>query len=254
VIVLKGPSSSGKSTILKLILGDLTASNGSVQISSVTDNTTSITATKTNVTAHPTKPGICPVPILLDSQKPTYEMSRSIGDCVEGIYRLRGVHRDDASLSTLVSELFEMVGLEKYHPSIGSLTPAHLTTSERFRLELVFASLKSMSMGISEVGTDAEGSIPDPRFPAPILCIDEWLDRETSTVIQPIGEALIQLAKRWGSVIIVVTHKPERFAKLLQDNDDNTMIVQLRRGKIIQGGEHIVHSVRWNEEVKKKPK
>jgi ABC-type thiamine transport system ATPase subunit len=243
VIVLQGPSSSGKSTILKLILGDLTASSGSVQISSFTDeNNTTTRATHTN-------PAICPVPILLDHQKPTYEETfQSIRDCLEDIYRPLLVHKDDEKrMTTLVSELLEIVGLDR-NRSILSLTPAQLTTSERFRLEIVFASLKSMlQMGIpnphSIVAKDGSCCIPTTStkqrltlFPAPILCIDEWFDQETSKIIQPIGEALKQLATRWGAVIIVVTHKPERFAKLLRD--DNTMIVQLRRGRRIQGDVH----------------
>ena len=50
--------------------------------------------------------------------------------------------------------------------------------------------------------------------PAPLLLLDEWLDKETSGVIQSVQDALVRLVDATGAVVISITHKPERWRRI----------------------------------------
>jgi ABC-type lipoprotein export system ATPase subunit len=47
---------------------------------------------------------------------------------------------------------------------------------------------------------------------SPLLLLDEWMDKETSVVVQKVELSLLRLAEQ-GAIILCVTHKPEMFAK-----------------------------------------
>ena len=64
-------------------------------------------------------------------------------------------------------------------------------------------------------------------FTAPILLLDEWLDKETSTVIQTVQASLQRLVNATGAVVICVTHVPDRFETA------NCRRIQLQSGRLL---------------------
>lgn len=47
---------------------------------------------------------------------------------------------------------------------------------------------------------------------SPLLLLDEWMDKETSVVVQKVERSLLRLAEQ-GAIILCVTHRPEMFSK-----------------------------------------
>jgi ABC-type lipoprotein export system ATPase subunit len=47
----------------------------------------------------------------------------------------------------------------------------------------------------------------------PLLLLDEWMDQETSLVVQRVEQSILRLTEQ-GAVVFCVTHKPDLFAKL----------------------------------------
>ena len=64
---------------------------------------------------------------------------------------------------------------------------------------------------------------------APLLLLDEWMDKETSAVVRKVEESLVQMAEQ-GAIIFCVTHKPELFAKSHRK-------ITLCRGEILSSDE-----------------
>ena len=121
-------------------------------------------------------------------------------------------------------------------------TPLQLSPSQSYRLALVTACLQSSmaNLNLSTVFVDGDGNadvdvdidtffpttvvVDDDtattdgterrtiRLPAPILLLDEWMDTETTEIVQTVQRGLEQLA-RTGAVIVSVTHKAGRWKK-----------------------------------------
>lgn len=47
--------------------------------------------------------------------------------------------------------------------------------------------------------------------PAPTILLDEWLDKETPTVVRAVQRALQRLVQRTGAIVVCATHVSERF-------------------------------------------
>jgi energy-coupling factor transporter ATP-binding protein EcfA2 len=110
-------------------------------------------------------------------------------------------------------------------------TTLQLSSSQSYRLALVTACLQSSMANLSAVldscadvdidilfpMTDAidttERQLRTVSVPAPILLLDEWMDTETTEIIQTVQRGLEQLAGNSGAVIVSATHKAERWKK-----------------------------------------
>jgi ABC-type cobalamin transport system ATPase subunit len=100
-----------------------------------------------------------------------------------------------------------------------------LSPSETYRCRLAEACLQSMLHSINTTSPPQKETL---LFPAPILLLDEWMDTETSTVVQNVQPSLQQLVER-GAVIISVTHKPH----LYQTTNERISRITLSRGAIL---------------------
>ena len=119
---------------------------------------------------------------------------------------------------TVAFDLMQRVGLMGHVGNGITTTPAQLSPSEQYRLELVKASLESMQLRGSCVdrsnvngNTTGDTTTALDLLPAPILLLDEWLDRETSVVVRAVQDAIECLCHETGAVVISVTHAPERW-------------------------------------------
>jgi energy-coupling factor transporter ATP-binding protein EcfA2 len=93
-------------------------------------------------------------------------------------------------------------------------TPAQLIPSEQYKLVLVRAAFYSIFGGANRTNHENhsdEGTECSVFLPGPILLLDEYLDRETSTIVQPIQTALTSMCDYMGAICIVSTHYPQRF-------------------------------------------
>ncbi|KAL7568451.1 hypothetical protein ACA910_012163 [Epithemia clementina (nom. ined.)] len=78
------------------------------------------------------------------------------------------------------------------------------------------------------------------HVPAPFLLLDEWLDRETSVVIQSVQQSLQALIQETGAIVVVVTHYPERWKHAVvpgtatkTTSETTTRRIILSRGKVV---------------------
>lgn len=192
MLLLTGASSSGKSTILRTILqhgdGDRQPTSGSVHIRSVGDDN-----------------GIVARPIYLD-QKPPLERCRSVSRVLMDTAGGQIFKPPDKLLQHLINDLLDCVDLD----CRSDQTPTDLSPSEQYRLELARACLTGM---LSNQREERQSEPDSFVLPAPILLLDEWLDKETSVVVQSVQTSIERLVQQLGAVVLVVTHKPERWNK-----------------------------------------
>lgn len=201
--LLTGVSSSGKSTILRLIASTEDPVAGRLYVSTIADG---------DEFASHGSDGPPARPILLDT-RPSYRGSDSIADIWRGRRRFQ---YDESIHCETLSTLFQLPLQSKI---------SDLSTSQVYMCRLGEACLDSSIFGdVTDVKTD-EAKIKS-FVPAPILLIDEWLDAEPTTVVQSVQKALQSLVAS-GAVVICVTHKPERF------HNSHLCRIVLSRGKVI---------------------
>jgi hypothetical protein len=139
-------------------------------------------------------------------------------------------------------------------------TPLQLSPSQSYRLALVTACLHSSMANLNlsvlvdadvdvdilfpttaadgVTDTDSTGERRTVSLPAPILLLDEWMDNETTEIIQTVQRGLEQLAAGsgccgcggggggGGAVIVSATHKADRWKKPYSE-------VVLSRGQVL---------------------
>jgi ABC-type transport system involved in cytochrome bd biosynthesis fused ATPase/permease subunit len=212
-LLLVGASSSGKSTILRLILGRDEPVDGSVRISTLSDDSSML------------QPAL---PVLLE-ERPVYSSQL---DTVRIILtnKIKALSSSAASLDgtctlvtcTLVVKLMDELSdiLDLSLEQKGS----DLSPSEAYRCSIAEACLYSMLYNNHDA--NKENTI-SRVIAAPILLMDEWMDTETSTVIQKVQSSLLKLVDR-GATVVSITHKPE-----LYKIERTIRCVTLSRGKIV---------------------
>jgi ATPase subunit of ABC transporter with duplicated ATPase domains len=108
-------------------------------------------------------------------------------------------------------------------------TQLQLSASQSYRLALVTACLQSSMANLDVSVLEDDCADVDTLFPttahdtaerctvslpAPILLLDEWMDTETTEIIQTVQCGLEQLAAdSCGAVIVSATHKADRWKK-----------------------------------------
>lgn len=201
LFMLLGASSSGKTTLLKLILGTEDPTFGTISIS-----------TKD----HAVPPAL---PILLD-ERPKYGNSqqRTVDSILKETIRPNNDKKgeEEISSSRLVSLVADIADVLKL--SLDQKAE-DLSPSETYRCRLAEACLQSMLWTCSPL---------EDQYPAPILLLDEWMDTETSTVVQNVQPALKELANR-GAIVVTVTHK----SNLYRNTCNEMRCITLNRGSIL---------------------
>jgi putative ABC transport system ATP-binding protein len=172
-LVILGASSSGKSTILRL-LGTEQPVSGNILLQSTS------------------------TPIYLDC-KPTFNNKQTI----ETILFERCEEKE------LVVEICDLVDLDM------TKKPSDLTPSETYKYGLVEACMKSVAF-------------TEPC--APILLLDEWMDLETSVVVQKVEKTILKLTEGTGAIVLCVTHKPNLFRSSHE-------CITMCRGEILSRGQ-----------------
>jgi ABC-type dipeptide/oligopeptide/nickel transport system ATPase subunit len=262
--LVTGASSSGKSTLLHLILQQQQPTHGSVTIT----RHSAVHSQKRRL------PAVASTPILLD-QKPPFESKQTIESLLNSVcknkIKKRPYNDDDSSLSSVAlwnavaTSLMRIVDLndDKKVPRMQSqVVPSQLSPSEQYRFEIVRACLQSMSTAALErAGTNATNDANctkntnnmneidgrcdndddvtvEVSVTSPILLLDEWLDKEPTSIVQTVERALLRLLNETGAIVCVVTHKPERWG-MVQETTTTTRKhhdhrrLQLCRGQLL---------------------
>jgi ABC-type siderophore export system fused ATPase/permease subunit len=124
----------------------------------------------------------------------------------------------------LLDEVLDIFGLLLHQKAL------ELSPSETYRCRLAEACLQSMlHSSISSTDSSPPQQKETVLLPAPILLLDEWMDTETSTVVQNVQPSLQTLVER-GAVIISVTHKPHLYPTT---NEQRMRRITLSRGAIL---------------------
>jgi energy-coupling factor transporter ATP-binding protein EcfA2 len=247
--LLSGESSSGKSTILRLVMGSERPISGTVRISSNNNNNNNNDAE-----------GSIARPVCLDT-KPSYgqnEVVEDIWNNNKALWSCWGTESSSSSNSNSSSDRPLVDALSRLLKVPLQAKILDLSMSEVYLCRIGEACLQSMLMGRGEEedrglvgttkkekkstddvlleGTPEESALPTvvvPLFPAPILLLDEWLDTETSVVVQNVQSSLNELAKK-GAVVICVTHKPHLFLKGGENGEVPCYSsITLSRGKVL---------------------
>jgi energy-coupling factor transporter ATP-binding protein EcfA2 len=243
IVLLVGASSSGKSTVLKLIQGVESPDDGTVRIQSTGASSSSSSLKAT--------------PILLDDREPLTSSSTrttTIGDmlrgCMESLvpdcYVVHSSNIDVGSLTEQILDQLSAVMNLSLNQSIASVSP-----SEYYRTRLAKACLQSSLMQLPKFTTpnavvdDDERPVVTVNLPGPVLLLDEWLDKETGTVIQNVmsPSCRTRLVNELGGIVICVTHKPSLFSpsstgrdqqqQQQQQQQQMTTTIALSGGKIL---------------------
>ena len=139
--------------------------------------------------------------------------------------------RTTANKSTATTTTATPITPACYRTLVHQLLPLFLTRTEMdacnterwsqsqiYRIRLLEAAMESMIKGATTTTTTATTTATNATsgscvqsFPAPLLLLDEWLDRETSAIIHNVQASLEALVQHTGGIVLVVTHKPERW-------------------------------------------
>ncbi len=231
VVLLLGPSSSGKSTILSLIKGTVQPAEGTVDVGcrdppngpfeggDDRDGTTTAAAAAW--------------PVLLNERDPIPRQAETVGErlrkavrsCCGGNGPLpdEGGGKDGGWTEALLEDLSTVWELSLQR-QLSSLTP-----SEYYRFRLAQACIESslhhrrrrgrssasVTPGIADDGKwEGRQGIATPTswaLPGPVLLLDEWLDVEAGAVVRKVLPSLQRAGRDLGAVIVCVTHRPSLF-------------------------------------------
>lgn len=251
--LLTGPSDSGKSTIFRLLQGiEQPSISGSVEMDasslespkrfSVSSEgpTAAISEVAVAVKGGPILPPSCvALPVILD-ERPMLDPSTSP---VQYFLRQPGSR---GTTEAIVNVLFHVLGATDWMETIIS----ELSQSQLYIVELVEASLQSMTHSAApprhhpeQQTKESSSSTCNNRrslqtYPAPILLLDEWLDKETSSVIQRVQATLQRFCHATGAVVVCSTHVPDRFSPRHDDSSTSYRHVELQSGRVLASHNH----------------
>lgn len=218
--LLLGESSSGKSTILRLILGSERPVSGIVTLSNEDDDESSA-----STSINPARP------VCLDT-RPAYGQNEVVEDIWNKAILVPVSNKENSHLHCriLIRDLSTLLKLPRQAKIMD------LSMSEVYLCRLGEACLQSMlSPAPSNKNPSTTTTTNLHGLPAPILLLDEWLDTETSVVVQKVQASLNELARN-GAVVICVTHKPHLFGKNTNNDQESNKLLRcitLSRGKVL---------------------
>ena len=244
ICIITGDSNSGKSTLLRVI--------------SKREHPTDGSCTWATVTAEAQSESY-PVPIYLaaSTDTPKYESYSS-----NHILRSSNapISHDPIDASTFRDRLRSIVS-KKTHSQLNErlfdklfLTLANvfftqseldltteeglsvsLSQSQIYRTRLLEASMESVLSQQTTIHNDEIAVV------APFILLDEWLDQETSIVIQAVQSSLEQLVLKTNATVFIVTHYPERWKleSATRASDDPTSTQSTTRRLILSRGKII---------------
>ncbi|CAJ1966169.1 unnamed protein product [Cylindrotheca closterium] len=258
-VLLLGDSSSGKSTLLRLILGleerkIVQPTFGTIQIAVVVPHYSKEEEEEEDDDDNATEilPPPAAVPVLLD-QKPVYSNNRGsqtvqmiLQEKLKKMNKASTIiqHHDEKSSQTtlflIIERLCELMDLPLTKKG------SDLSPSEAYRCAMTEASLESILTGkaaaaaVNDDDDRDETSKTISSFPAPILLLDEWLDKETSTVVQNVQTSILKLIQTSGAIVVSITHKPNLYKQSIKEEEkegeessSHVRSITLRRGKIV---------------------
>jgi hypothetical protein len=219
--LLTGDSSAGKSTLLRMIAGTEEPVAGRLRYSSTTGHNESDPHQSSEYDHNPDKP------IYMDT-RPSYRELESIADIWAG-RKGRRSHEDHAHHQEILADLLQLPlnskvsDLSTSQVYLCRLGEACLDYCSSFLVDDGERGNHAHSTECTTTGTDTASTI----LPGPIVLLDEWLDAESTTVIQNVQKGLQALVDA-GVVVICVTHKPERF-----ERNSRICHIMLSRGKVV---------------------
>lgn len=204
LVLIQGASSSGKSTLLQAVLEPEQITSGQVYVVNKPrgssqqpqhDNDWLDAAAATVVR-----------PIYLD-QRPPLEGRRSMQRVLE---QDRPPRVDKELYEAMVDSFAVVLGLMgKDDDCWMEKRVLDLSPSETYRFAILRACLQSTCGNVEQLVMEDTDKVI--LVPAPIILLDEWMDTETSTVIQATQKSLVDLVRSTGGLVCVVTHKVDRW-------------------------------------------
>ena len=189
LILITGNSDSGKTCMLKLIQEQEKPTSGKLAISTLCDgNRDALTQ--------------LPKPIYLELLPDRSDAHASTHDLL--LARLEALSIGPAMASLILGRFCEIVD---YSTTCLQQKRDQLSVSDNYKLEILLACMESVLHGFDQRADSLDGVL---RLPAPVLLLDEWLDKETRTTVHRVQECLGKLVDA-GAVVLVITHKPDRW-------------------------------------------
>jgi energy-coupling factor transporter ATP-binding protein EcfA2 len=226
LVLLTGSSSSGKSTLLHLMRGTLIPTAGTLQWAfekvpsiSITDPT----CVNNNGKDSSSSATIMAQPVYLDAvtRFPYYNpiSDVTISQLIQQKCAQLGINTE--LKESYLEWLSPMIRLNLKDPKGNTQSPPssihfpdskvrELSSSQNYKLVLLLACLTSSLSSKHQPISSSSDRMVSNAVSAPILFLDEWLDKETASVIEPIQASLIALAQA-GALIVVVTHTLQRW-------------------------------------------
>lgn len=186
IVLLRGASQSGKSTLMKMIMGEEQPTSGSVNLG----------------------PAI-PTMLAAVYHTPAFDNKRTAQQILEQQARL--LLEDEGECSEVAAEFGKLI----IDSTSWSQTPSQMTTSENYRLRLAEACIRSSLEG----GADLSSAVP-----APVILLDEWMDKETSASSSKVEQALLHLVQETGAVVFCATHKPNLWKRLTKTTPQTSQL------------------------------
>ena len=208
IVLLQGASSSGKSALMKVILGQDKATSGTVSIecSNLQEQSDDLWNAK---------------PVML-AEKPPFDNQRSIRTILQVTPHKLGLE------TTKLEEKFAQLVL--LDAKLWDKKPADLSPSENYRLRLAEAAMDSCLANFIPSSSRTDKLVL--LLPAPILLLDEWMDFETRDSSSKVEESLLHLVETTGAVVMSATHKPHLWKKL-ESPTLQTSQMTMCRGQIL---------------------
>ena len=162
-------------TLLNLIAGTIPPTEGNVHI-------------LTNESIQPSKA------IIVDSKPDCFDNKSTVYNRIKDVAQGKGSMFDD--LVKFYARILTLSEEQLYN------TPSQLSPSGQYLFGIACACIESSN--IMECNEEEDKVLVS----APILLLDELVDSETSKVASVVGNALQNLAKE-GGIILMATHRPE---------------------------------------------
>eukprot|EP00814_Leptocylindrus_danicus_P002102 CAMPEP_0116011276 /NCGR_PEP_ID=MMETSP0321-20121206/4479_1 /TAXON_ID=163516 /ORGANISM="Leptocylindrus danicus var. danicus, Strain B650" /LENGTH=291 /DNA_ID=CAMNT_0003480493 /DNA_START=72 /DNA_END=947 /DNA_ORIENTATION=+ len=208
LVLLVGSSASGKSTLMKLILGQETGT-GDIFINGARYDCSSM------------ENRMIMKPIMVD-RKSLYDDSKTVRGWIKHLLgqefkvstsTIDGSEAliDERKISmALISELCDLLAIDQ---EILDGKPSKLSPSDQYLLTLLISCAKNMIPHIVAQTENSEQPCGQYTYSCPILLLDELFDFEHSSIAQRVGAGLKNLVAK-GGIVIVATHKPHQLESL----------------------------------------